>query len=164
MTVTDGLTSLFAGAGEAKTEDDVVEARLKDDHEVLTGDAVHLAGLVEVAVELLLQNAIDELDLLLLAQLHAVLRFLATALGLTDRFLLAAVTELSGIDPELTAALKNRSPVDCHIDTILSVTRGDASWGGSRCAGWGSCPGCSRPRGQQPGGSGWRSHDRSRGP
>ena len=52
----------------------------------------------------------------------------------------------------------------CHIDTILSVTRGDASWGGSRCAGWGSCPGCSRPRGQQPGGSGWRSHDRSRGP
>ena len=99
VTVTDGLTSLFAGAGEAKTEDDVVEARLKDDHEVLTGDAVHLTGLVEVAVELLLQNAIDELDLLLLAQLHAVLRFLATALGLTDRFLLAAVTELSGIDP-----------------------------------------------------------------
>ena len=50
-------------------------------------------------MELLLQNAVNELNLLLLAQLHAVLRFLATALGLANRFLLAAVTELSGTIP-----------------------------------------------------------------
>lgn len=41
-------------------------------------------GAIEVAVELLLENAIDKLCLLLLTQLHAVFAFLAAALRLTD--------------------------------------------------------------------------------
>ena len=164
VTVTHGLTCLLASAGKAQTENNIVETGLENDHQVLAGNALHLTSTDEVAVELLLEHAVDELNLLLLAQLHAVLGFLATALGLADRFLLAAVTKLSGIDPELTAALENRSPVDCHSLSILSVTRDDASWGGSRCAGWESCPGCSKPRGQRPGGSELRSRGQNQGP
>ena len=114
MTVADRLTGLLAGAGEAETEYDVVKTGLEGAQQVLAGHALHAQGALIIVVELLLKHAVDELDLLLLAQLHAVLGFLATALGLADRFLLAAVAQLSGIDPELAAALKNRSPVDCH--------------------------------------------------
>mgnify|MGYP000582788769 CR=1 FL=1 len=39
VTVTDGLAGLLAGAGEAKTEDNVVKTALEDAHQVVTGDA-----------------------------------------------------------------------------------------------------------------------------
>jgi len=116
----NGLTGFLAGASKAQTEHDVVETRLKDAHQVLAGDAGLTLSLVEVAAELLLQNAIDELGLLLLAQLHAVLRFLTATLGLANGFLLRAVAEHDRINTELAAALKNRSSVDCHSDSILS--------------------------------------------
>ncbi len=74
----------------------------------------HDLSLLEVAVELLLQNAVDELDLLLLAQLHAVLGFLTATLGLALGGFVAAVTQHDGIQAQLAAALKNRSSVDCH--------------------------------------------------
>ncbi len=75
---------------------------------------------LEVAAELLLENAVDELGLLLLAQLDGVFAFLAAALGLTDGFLLAAVAQDDGINTELTAALENRSSINCHNYMILS--------------------------------------------
>ena len=78
------LASFLAGLCKTKAEDDVIEARLQDLHQVSTGDAGHGLSAIEVAVELLLENAIDKLCLLLLAQLHAVFAFLTAALRLTD--------------------------------------------------------------------------------
>ena len=113
VAVTDGLTGLLAGAGEAEAEHDVVETELEKSHQVVAGDAVHLLGLVVVATELLLEHAVDELGLLLLAQLHAVLALLATACGLTLRFL-GGIAQHHWINAQLAAALQNRSPVNCH--------------------------------------------------
>ena len=135
MTVGNDLTSFLAGLGEAETEYYVVETRLEDTHQVVTGDAGHCLSALEVAEELLLENAIDELGLLLLAQLHTVFGFLATTLRLTDGFLLAAVTENRRIQAELATTLENRSPVNCHSVSILSVRRDDACADGNRCAG-----------------------------
>ena len=112
VTVTDGLTGLLAGAGEAKTEDDVVETALEDAHQVVAGDALTLESGVVVAVELLLENAIDELGLLLLAKLHTVLGLLAATLGLAVRSLVNP--HHNGVDAELTAPLKDGSPINCH--------------------------------------------------
>ena len=106
--------SFLAGASKAQTEDDAVETGLEDDHQVVAGDAGHGLSLVEVAVELLLQHAVDELDLLLLAQLHRVLGFLTTTLGLALGGFVAAVTQHDGIQAQLAAALKNRSSIDSH--------------------------------------------------
>ena len=114
MAVGHDLTSFLTGAGKAQTEDHAVQTGLQDDHEVVTRDARHGLGLVEVAMELLLQHAVDELDLLLLAKLHRVLGFLTTTLGLALGSLGAAVTQHDGIQAQLAAALKNRSSIDSH--------------------------------------------------
>ena len=114
------LTSFLAGLSEAKTEYNVVETRLEDAHKVFTGNAGHSLSALEVTTELLLQNAVDELRLLLFTELHAVFGFLATTLGLTDGFLLAAITHNSRIQTELATTLENRSPVNCHSESILS--------------------------------------------
>ena len=114
MAVTDGLTGLLAGAGEAKTEDDVVETGLEDRHQVVTRDALDLEGLLVVTVELVLQNAVDELGLLLLAQLTAILALVATlALGLTVGLLVDAHHD--GVDVKGPAPLEDRRPIHCHI-------------------------------------------------
>ena len=115
-----GLAGFLARAGEPEAEDDVVQAGLEDAHQVFAGDAAHALGLAEVAAKLLLENAVDELGLLLLAQLDGVFAFLAAALRLTDGFLLAAVAQDDGINTELTAALENRSSINCHNYMILS--------------------------------------------
>ena len=113
MAVADGLAGLLAGAGEAKTEDDVVKAALEDAHQVVTSDARALLGEVVVLVELILQNAIDELGLLLLLELDAVLALLAaTTLRLAVGSLVNAHN--NGVDAELAAPLKDGSPINSH--------------------------------------------------
>ena len=69
VSVRDQLTSVAAGLSKAQTEHDVVQTALHELEQVLTGLAGHSLSLQVSVVELLLQNAVDELDLLLL--LHA---------------------------------------------------------------------------------------------
>ena len=52
--------------------DDVVEPPLEQLQQRLAGDAARPLGRLEVAAELILEHAVDALDLLLLAQLQAV--------------------------------------------------------------------------------------------
>ena len=84
--------AIAAGLGQAQTVHHVVQAQLQQLEHVVAGDALHVAlSLQVVAVELLLQHAVDELDLLLFLQLAAVLRNLLAArcrLGLRVDFLL----------------------------------------------------------------------------
>src|SRR5690606_5385579 len=80
------LTRLGVIAREAHTVDDVVEATLEELDQRVTGDAGLLERLVVVAAELALRDAVDALDLLLLAQLLAVVRALAaTVLAVLPR-------------------------------------------------------------------------------
>ena len=113
VAVAHGLAGFLAGAGEAQTEHDVVETGLEDGHEVVAGDALTLERELVVAAELLLENAIDELGLLLLLELRTVLALLAAAhLGLTVGLFIDSHD--NGIDAEGAAPLKDRRPINCH--------------------------------------------------
>src|SRR5918911_1752876 len=74
--VTDQLAGHVPGLGEAGPVDHVVQPRLEDLQQDLTGLARLLVGLFVVAAELLLQHAVDAAGLLLLAQLQQVLAVL----------------------------------------------------------------------------------------
>ena len=69
MLVINDLSGLTSGAAESHTEYNVVQSSLQKDHHVLTGLTFHLLSSGVVVAERLLKNTIDELCLLLLAQL-----------------------------------------------------------------------------------------------
>ena len=141
MTVVDQLTSLAAGHGEAKSEHDVVKTLLKDSQEVFTGDAGHLLGSLIVQTELLFEDAVDELDLLLLIELHAVLALLFAnlSLGVADGvdLALAGVTQRGRGDAQRLCALNYGLCILCHYLYPPSIRRGDVSEDGSHYEEWG---------------------------
>ncbi len=73
MAVDDQLAGLAPGGREAGPVDDVVETRLEDDQQVVTGLAGEALGLLVVATELLLEHAVGVASLLLLLELQQVL-------------------------------------------------------------------------------------------
>src|SRR5690554_5110651 len=75
--VRDQLAGRRAGDREAHAVDDVVEARLQELQQVLTRVALLGRSLLVVVAELALQQAVDTLDLLLLAKLEGVVGQLA---------------------------------------------------------------------------------------
>src|SRR5690242_19419644 len=79
VAVAHELARLGVIAREAHAVGDVVEAALEELDQGVTRDARGLEGLVVVAAELALGDAVDALDLLLLAELLAVVRPLAAA-------------------------------------------------------------------------------------
>ena len=98
---------LFWRTSITEPQRDVVEAALEQHEQVLTRHATHARGLVVVAAELLLQQAVDALDLLLLAQLLTVVAgaLLATLTVLTRGVLPPLVSALVG---EATVALEEQ--------------------------------------------------------
>src|SRR4249919_784248 len=84
--VRNELTSLRTGDRETHAVDDVVQALLEHLQQRLTGVALATGSLGVIAAELALQQAVDTLDLLLLAQLGGVIGQLALA---GDRAVLA---------------------------------------------------------------------------
>src|SRR5664279_4470945 len=72
MGVANHLACLCPRYRETHAVHDVVETKLQLAEEVLAGDARTGICLLEVALELALENAVYATDLLLLAQLHAV--------------------------------------------------------------------------------------------
>src|ERR1700704_320941 len=85
VAVAHQLARLGAGIGEAEAEDHVVEALLEELKQVLAGLALGRAAPQVVAAELRLQQAVEALHLLLLAELHAVLGELGAPLAVLAR-------------------------------------------------------------------------------
>src|SRR3954463_1066933 len=85
VAVPDQLAGHVAGLGEAGPVHDVVQPRLEDLQQDLTGLAGLVVGLFVVAAELLLQDAVDAARLLLLAQLEQVLAVLAATAAVLAR-------------------------------------------------------------------------------
>ena len=79
VAVLDQLAGHVPGLGVAGPVDHVVQARLEDLQQLLTGLAGAAVGLFVVRAELLLQHAVDAAGLLLLAQLEQVLALLGPA-------------------------------------------------------------------------------------
>src|SRR5688572_16517801 len=135
VTVANQLARLRPRRREAHAIDRVVEAALQQLQQRLAGDAA--AGplrLFEVAAELVLQHAVDALDLLFLAQLHAVadhLRLAQTAMlprrhvALLDRALLGVAT--LALEEQLhalaAAEAANGSVITCHESNSPTLRR-----------------------------------------
>ena len=73
MPVADELPRLGARVREAETVNHVVEPPLEENHQRFAGDAPHAVRALEQPTELPLEQAVHALQLLLLAQLQAVL-------------------------------------------------------------------------------------------
>ncbi len=112
--VIHNLSCFPSCAGKAHAEHDIVETALEHDHQVLTGLALHHISLLIVVVERLLQNAVDELCLLLLAELQAVLGNLAASAGQRSLGLLV-IAEEAGFQLQGSASLQYGSLVNCHF-------------------------------------------------
>ena len=110
----DQLTGLAAGGGEAEAVDHVVQPALDQAQEVLSGVAAHALGLLVVHVELLLQNAVDELNLLLLGQLQGILGLLGAALAAGVLVGSLGIAHGRRGDTQRSAALENRLCIFCH--------------------------------------------------
>ena len=108
---------------------------------MLTGDAGHLLRLLIVETELLFQHAVDELDLLLLIELHAVLALLFANVGLGIAYsldlALAGVAQRRGSNTESLCTLYDGLCILCHFLYPPSIRRGDVSEDGSHCGEWG---------------------------
>src|SRR5467141_2879774 len=85
VAVAHELARLGPGVGESEAEDHVVEALLEELEQVLAGLALGRAAPQVVAAELRLQEAVEALHLLLLAELHAVLGELGAPLAVLAR-------------------------------------------------------------------------------
>jgi hypothetical protein len=72
--VSHQLSGLCTRRTETYTVDDVVKTRLQKLQKVLTCGSFLTSGFLIVACELALENPVDPANLLLLAQLHAVIR------------------------------------------------------------------------------------------
>src|SRR5712691_1028490 len=163
------LAGHVAALGEARAEDDVVQAALKQLEHGLAGPAVLAGRFHVVAVELPLQDAVDPAGLLLLPDLLQVVAFLGPVPAVLarrvrpdlDRALrrvaLGALQEELGLLP--AAELAVRACVSSHLSLSPWVGSGDehgpvrpgaASAAGSHCAVRGSCPGSSRPPARSP--------------
>src|SRR5688500_14765689 len=126
VAVAHQLARLGPRRGEAEAVDHVVEPALEQNEQVDAGDPLAPLRLVEVLAELLLEDPVDALDLLLLAQLGAVVEAAAAAplpvlagwvtAPLDGALLLEAALPLEEELHALAAAEPaDRTGVACHV-------------------------------------------------
>ena len=154
VTVANELASLVAACTPSGTVGHVVEAKLEHDQQVLAGDPLTTVRLLIEIAELRLEKAVDTASLLLLTKLREVLGALAhTVTTVLARGVVAtgAVGDLvrdralHGVAAlslkEQLRALSTAEPADgtciAGHEFFFSLRPGAASWGGSRCGGWG---------------------------
>src|SRR6185503_991323 len=148
-----------AGRGVAGPVDHVVETRLEDLQQHLTGLAGLGDGLLVVTAELLLEHAVGATGLLLLAVLEQVLGLLgptaAVLAGREGTRLERALrpVALAALEEQLhllaAAALAVRTCITSHC-LCISLRPGGASADGNRCAAAASRQRSARPRARLP--------------
>src|SRR5690606_32431971 len=113
-TVRDQLARGRAGDREAHAVDDVVQAGFQQLQQVLAGVALLRRGLLVVVAELALEQAVDALDLLLLAQLGGVVgQLAATGAG--------AGTVLAGLLLQLALGIQRaRRTLERQVDAFAT--------------------------------------------
>ena len=137
VTMANELACSSTTGRKSHPEDDVVQPRFKGNHQVIAGDPGLNGCFFEEIPELLLSKALNPLNLLLLPELHRVVRLLpASGLGRAmlprrispplNRTLLgvafgALKKELLALSP---AELANRSVVACHPVARSSLVSG----------------------------------------
>src|SRR6476661_5952662 len=133
MAVANELPRLRPRRGQPEPVDDVVEAAFEQLQQRLAGDPARPVRHLEIAAELVLQHAVDSLDLLLLAQLQTVaheLRLPQLAVlsrrqvALLNRALLriAALPLQEELHAFAPAQPADRTDVTCHSLLFLLAT------------------------------------------
>src|SRR5688572_15304540 len=97
----DELARFRASRREAHAVHDVVEPRLEHSQQVLARRAFDLGGLLVIVAELPLEHAVHAPKLLLLAQLHAVIRQALTPLTGAARWYFELALALERLEPAL---------------------------------------------------------------
>src|SRR6185295_3032531 len=87
MPVTDQLARLIVCGRKSQTHDNIVQTAFELGEQVFTGDALLPRRFLEIRAELVLEYAVDSLDLLLLAQLQSI----------TDNFRPPGMSVLAGL-------------------------------------------------------------------
>ena len=130
VSVAHQLAGVAAGLSKAQAEHDVVQAALHELEQVLTGLAGHRLSTQVSIVELLFQNAVDELDLLLFLQLRSVLRLLLAhvAIGVAGGILLCIAHDRRR-NAQGLATLCDRLRILCH-NSISSFDQTRRRFGG----------------------------------
>src|SRR5688500_3122158 len=139
VAVAHQLAGHVAGLGEAGPVDHVVEARLEDLQQDLTGLARLAVGLFVVTAELLLEDAVDAAGLLLLTKLEQVLAVLGAAAAVLTRrvgpdldralrgLALAALEEqlhlLAPAEPAVGSGVTGHVKYSCFVSSVAGQTR-----------------------------------------
>src|SRR4051794_40426832 len=127
VTVCHELAGVAARPGEPCAVDHVVEAALEQLQQVVTRLALPARGLGVVVVELLLEHAVGEASLLLLAQLEQVLALLDPAAAVLARRVGATLVRrvaADEVDTETARLLGHGAGVAGHGSVSLSQSRG----------------------------------------
>ena len=95
MLMTYNLSCLSPGPCKTHPEYNVVKPSLQHDHQVLTGHTLHPVRLLIIIAERLLQYTVNELCLLLLAKLQAILTYLFACPGILPPGLLV-ISQIRG--------------------------------------------------------------------
>ena len=147
MAVGDHLTGGTTGGRKAQTEHNVIQTALDGGQQDFTGDAFRSNSLLVVHTELLLKDAVDEFDFLLLVELHCILALFISLLriGVSLRGVglgrVCGVTHNSGRNTQRSAVLHDRIHILSHESFPPSLIIRGVSWGdGSRYEEWGSRP------------------------
>src|SRR6478735_6044879 len=125
VTVRDELAGVAARAGEPGAVDHVVEAALEQLQQVVTRLALPTRGLGVVVVELLLEHAVGETSLLLLAELQEVLALLDPAAAVLARRVGATLVRrvaADEVDTETARLLGHGAGVAGHGSVSFSVS------------------------------------------
>src|SRR5919112_386697 len=124
VAVVDQLARVAARPGEAGAVDHVVQAALQQLQQVVTGLAGPPRRLVVVADELLLEDAVGEAGLLLLAELQQVLRLLrpaAAVLAGPEGTTLERHVAADEVDAETARLLGHGAGVTGHVSCLLAL-------------------------------------------
>ena len=105
MTVRNELTCFTSCAGHTHSENNVVKSGFEELEEVLTGDTLFLGSEFVVVVELLLEDAVDELELLLLLELGSVLRLFLSLVSVGVSVGLLVIAQNCGAEIQSSASL-----------------------------------------------------------
>ena len=114
MTMVHDLAGFHTGPRKAQTEDNIVEAALQGDHQVLTDLTLHALCLVVIISKRFFKHTVDEFRLLLLTELKRILTHLSVgSLRLSVGFLVDA--KKYGIQIKRSASFQHRSSINCHL-------------------------------------------------
>ena len=114
MLVAYHLPRFSSGSCESHSEYHAVKSPLQHDHQVLTRHSLHSVCLFIIVPERPLQNAVDELRLLLLPKLQSILAYFLACPHILSLGLLI-ISQIGGFQTQCSASFQYGYTIYCHF-------------------------------------------------